>query len=510
MQGRAAELYARLVVDRVRSGMPSDGWKADWANAPRTVAHHEGAQTILFAPPEQGTGLFGEIEPSVSRAVTDVCASIYGLKRLQLTVNLNDRPEVHTHVAHAKWGRGAASGGGRYCADFYLVHGGDAELRAGVYHFSVIANGWEQLQRHDRTDELRQIQQYTRSAASYLVITIDFWRSAFKYGDFAYQATAMDVGTVFGAEHELLGDGVAGSWDMEVDEEAIAAVLGLDARDNGVYAVQPWGALRDYEVAGAPAEALTTPLPTTPTRHQGDRGRVRFSTTRALQADMRRQLPDVSARERVRPVEPSSGNTDRDRDRARQLLLRRESSFGRFGVSGISLSAVREMLAAALRSANALTAGAAHKPDIFFLVYATRVQGLEKGLYRADADELRLVLSGDEDAFLDSTYFLHNYMGRRAACTVIICAAVQGASRHRGVRGYRLTNAMVGSACQGILNFACEAGIGTGTALGFDPAAHSARSGIDPEEASPMLMIMLGADMPSCGSVHAATNHGGS
>ncbi|WP_317232376.1 nitroreductase family protein [Clavibacter capsici] len=501
--GDAATRYARLIIDRARVGMPDDTWHADWANAPLTVTDHRTAPLRLVAPLTLGAGLLGDRPVPISRAVADVCHAAYGTVAARISVNLNDRPEVHARAGSVKWGRGAASGGGRYCVDAYLVHGGDEDLPPGVHHYSAVANGWETLQRHDRTEELRRIQGYPDRAVAYLVLTIDYWRSSFKYSDFAYQATSMDVGTFFGAERELLGDDVAGSLDMEVDETAIADLLGIRADDRGVYAVQPWGRV----VAGSvPAgREAATPAPAALPAHSRDVRPVRFPTTAALQRDMAAEAPDRSARELVRCVVPSPARAERAR--AWRELAERETSFGRFGQGTIPLAALRELLDEGRRAAEAVAGGSPRPTRTAHLVYADRVEGLDAGLYLDEGDGLRRLRDGDHSAFLESTYFLRNYMGRLAACTVLLCGDVVPASAASGVRGYRRTNAVIGAACQALLTRAGRLGVATGTALGFDVAAHSEHAGLD-DGMSPMLMIMLGVDAPASGRVHARVLEG--
>ena len=493
LPGTAAVRYAHLILDRVRDGMPNDDWKVDWTNAPLTVADHRDAPLRLMDA-DESIDVDGAAPRALSRTIAAVCLSAYGITGPRLNINLNDRPEVHARVANVKWGRGSASGGGRYGIDLYLVHGGDAALDAGVYHFNVIANGWEQLQRHDRTREVRGIQGYVREARSYLMATVNFWRSAFKYSDFAYQATAMDVGTFFGAQWETLGDDVAGTWDMEVDETGLAALLGIDPRDQGVYAVQAWGPIR----AGA-AREVVAPAPPPVAAFRRDRAVVRFPTATALQDDMHRESPDVSARTKLAIV-PDTTVPD---DAGRRRLAARETSFGRFSGESITEDALDRIVARGRSAAHALTGGAPYAPALSFLVYAHRVEGLEPGLYLDDDEGRRRLDDGDQSSFLESTYFLHNYMGRRAACTLIVCAAVIDAARTRGVRGYRVTNAVVGAACLALLTDANAVGVATGTALGFDAAAHARHAGIDPRANTPMLMIMLGVDTPGSGRVRA-------
>ncbi|WP_341395544.1 nitroreductase family protein [Arthrobacter sp. G119Y2] len=503
----AAYRYADLILNRVRSGLPNDKWEVDWATAPLVFSAYRDVAFRPVAPSSPGAGLFAPCPQPNLQTLTDVCHVAYGISSLRLSVNLNDRPEVHSHVSSVKWGRGSASGGGRYCVDVYLVQGTGGDLAAGLYHYSVIANGWEQLSSQDCTDELRRAQGYPFVAGSYLCYTINYWRSAFKYNDFAYQATSMDIGTYFGAIHEVLGEGVAATWDMEVDETAIARILGLNPLHDGIYAVQAWD-----EVASEPLLASSQVAENAsshrPPALPKDREAVDFPTTQALQRDMALEEPDYSARTSLCAVDLTKVAINRtERWRA---LTGRETSFGRFDGTSISEAELGILLARAHEAARSLTAGSPYRPALQFLVYVNKVEGYAPGLYlQKDDSGMQLIDEGDQTQFLEGTFFLHNYIARLASCTVILCSEVTAAAEEHGVRGYRLTNAMVGAACQSMLTEASAIGVGTGTVLGFDAAAHADHAGMDTGESAPMLMIMLGRDAPS-GRVRAELCAGGS
>ncbi|QTX04074.1 nitroreductase family protein [Agromyces archimandritae] len=504
--GTAATAYASLILNRVADGMPGDEQPVDWDHAPLTGGFAPDAPIRLLPLPEAGRGLLADRPAATLQTITDLCHIADGIAALRLSVNLNDRPEVHTLARSAKWGRTTASGGGRYTADLWLVQGAGGDLAPGIHRYSHVHNGWEQLDGHDRTEEVRAAIGDERAAHRYLVTTIDYWQSAFKYHDFAYQATAMDAGTLFGTFHRLVGDDVAGTWNMTLDEPALAAVLGIDARDDGVYAVQAWpapdaagGAPATRPDRGAPAAAAGLPVPVPvpaagayPIRRGAHRPQ-RFPTTLALQRDHAASPPPTRAVARtLAPV------LTPDADRAARIaaLAARETSFGRFTGEAVAAGAVRAALEAGAAAARALAGGTVRFDA---LVSATAVDGLPAGLHLWRDGRFERLDPEPQDAFLASTYFLQNYDGRRAAATVVLCANVFELAERDGVRGYRLANAAIGAGCQALLAAATEAGIGSGTALGFDARAHAEHAGLDLGETSPLLMIMLGRDDPRAG-----------
>lgn len=135
-------------------------------------------------------------------------------------------------------------------------------------------------------------------------------------------------------------------------------------------------------------------------------------------------------------------------------------------------------------------------------VFVEDVTGLEPGLYEADPREggLRLVDAGNHAELLASSYFLHNYDGRRAAATIILAGDVLGLSEELGVRGYRIINAAAGAVCQVLSLEASRLGVGLGAALGFDAARHVTGIGLADVPQKPMLMLLAGHDTGTSGA----------
>lgn len=493
--GEAATRYTHLVLNRVTDGMPRPDWEIDWENAPLEHAYYQDTETHRYPLPDRSSPLLSGTLDLTPATIADMLHFSYGILSQRLALNLNDRrlDKVFKQASGAKWGRATASGGGRYCCDFYLITSSE-DLGPGIYHYSILEHGWELVRRGDATGEVARIQNYDDVRTSYLVTTIDYWRSGFKYNDFAYQASSMDTGTVAGTMLEILGPDLAGSWDYWVDEEALATLLGLDRYRVGVYSVQQFGPTVS---ASTNTERVLGPAATR-VNSASEIDQVVFSTTRALQDDMARTEPAAVVSRPVSAVE----TTGRDSDWL-EVILGRETSFGRFTGQPIDAAGLRAMLERGFVAADRV--GAGQDIELCYLVYVSRVTGLEPGLYRWDRRGSMVQLSKEnQDDFVSGTYFLNNYDPGRVAATVILCANTLALAR-RGVRSYRYINFVVGAMCQALSLEAVRHNIGTGTALGFDPHIHSEHAGLDPQAVNPMLMIMVGADDDRCGRYHSTT-----
>ncbi|EPD29426.1 nitroreductase family protein [Gleimia europaea] len=493
--GEAAVAYASLIYFRVRDGMLINDWKVDWAHEPLTHSYYETDQVESIPLPSPDSDLLQGVPESSPDYIAGLLYCAYGFTGLRLITNRNDRSDVYRSMKAVKFGRHTASGGGRYCADFYLVESGrgSGHLPPGIYHYSPLRHVWETLAKGDYTHDLARAQGYESTCERYLLLTIDYWRSGFKYNDFAYQATAMDIGTVVGSIAEITGERTAGTWDVWINEVALSKLLGLDTDRTGIYAVQGWG-----EQIPTDQAKVAPGAPQVPPRVDSDFQNVMdFSTTLAMQRDMQ-EFGQRPATFTCNPVPNCPGA--RGKSRWWEELHRRQTSFGRFTGEAYPARTLTTLLEAADAACEQFRVATGDgQLEWEYLVFVSNVDGLKPGLYSYRDAKLKLVQDDPQQDFLAGTYFLKNYDGRKAAATIIPCANVFEVSKRWGVRGYRLVNALIGAACQAISVEAVRCGVGTGTALGFDAQAHAEHAGMGKDEMTPMLMIMTGVDNPYAG-----------
>ena len=130
---QAAVSYADLIINRVERGMPTDRWSVNWADSPIDQKVYPSAQRLDLPTPAAGHGLLapgstGLEGPGGSAVLADLLHLSYGLLAQRSRVNCNDHPEVLAEASRYRWGRGAASGGGRYTVSVYRVVGRRTDL----------------------------------------------------------------------------------------------------------------------------------------------------------------------------------------------------------------------------------------------------------------------------------------------------------------------------------------------------------------------------------------------
>ncbi|WP_030455319.1 hypothetical protein [Herbidospora cretacea] len=233
-------------------------------------------------------------------------------------------------------GRPAPSGGGLYPIEAY-VGGPD-----GLFHYDPVHEVLEVLRTGDH-------------GPARICLTAVFWRSMFKYGDYAYRLICQEIG-VLRTQAEV----VAATLGMTVTfGDADDSPLGLDeSRESplAVLHVEPYERVCPPEPARPPREARPLPLPFPP------------GAARDLH-----QAADTTPRTRRPAQGVRAGTVD-----LRDGLHARHSPVGGFRPAPVPLADI------------VATAGLADCPDLDLYLLALRVDGLPSAAYRYDGDLRRV------------------------------------------------------------------------------------------------------------------------
>jgi SagB-type dehydrogenase family enzyme len=528
-----AHEYLGAIVRRSRIKMPPDDWEIDWADAPRPWKFYRDAPLFALPTPSAATatanagtlhdGLFGvtsgDGQPFDLALLSGLLLDSYAQTSRRLGINANDdNPHLPEYKA-AKWGRGAASGGGRFPVSMYWVSGASGPLPPGVYYYSVPHHAMQCLLAGDVTGEIRAalgLESAKIGTDQFLVLGIKTWQNSFKYNSFSFHATTMDIGTVIGTWR--LWAGARGRkiepW-FWFDESRISRLLGVEDNAEGIFAVVPlhWhGADRS-----APPSDSTPRSGTSRVRRQdSERSRrvVVFDAVREMQQvtsgpPAARPAPEALSAAAVKPAAgprtalPVPCRLDLS---PRQALRARRSSFGRFS----SASPARGDQLATVLAATA--AGGAFSCDVtrpgqeleLVKVYAfvNHVDGVEPGAYEFDpvTNELILRKPGTPGPFLQMNYFLTNYNLQQASAVVVPAVRATAVLDALGPPGYRLVNAVIGAASQAAYTACAAIGLGCGAALGFDNVSYIEELGLAETGEVPLLLLMVGGERPGVAS----------
>nr|MDT0663374.1 nitroreductase family protein [Micromonospora sp. DSM 115978] len=536
--GRLPDLLANQVTD---PGHTDPGHTDPGHTDPgHTDPGHTGAGDTGAGRADPGGG--PEARPWTAAEVTALADLAYGVHQRRLAANWNQDLAGQAHYPSATWGRGTASGGGMYPLEIYWVAGGGAPVRPGIYHFHTGHRAWQRLASGAQTAAIRAACLAAADEADqFLVVTVRFWKNAFKYHNFCYHVVTQDLGAMLGS-WQLIGRGLGRRLRpvLWFADETVNSRLGLDTDEESALAVVPLtGPATPGGPAPDPGPAPTRqPVPARPAAGQPHQGAVRFERSRRVfsadrvapvhratlltteprpapldqpRATARTADPTGTAQraeptgtaQRAEPTGPGVALPDLPARRwntdLAEALLRRRSSFGRFSLgrrlSGAELGGILGCAAAGLAFPTDLTGP---HPPAGLHVLVNDVTGVPAGAYdyHPDRHHLLPVRLGPTAELLQRAYALTNYNLEQVAAVLAVSGNLADALAHYGPRGYRLLNALAGSAVQVGYLAAAALDVGCGAVLGLDNEALDEALGLTGTGRHTLLFALLGHDRP--------------
>jgi SagB-type dehydrogenase family enzyme len=518
-----AQTYADAIFDRVARPIEPPGFKPNWGDQPLRHTIYPGAEQLalpeLLAPPHPFADALNRLGAHNPRSQLSVAAlasclrlSLGGLSR-RLTITWNGENAARTHYHQAMYGRGAASGGGLYPTEVYLAAGPSGPLAPGIYHYAGGRHSIERLAVGDPTAAVHAAlldHPDAVRADQFLLVSVNFWKNAYKYNNFSYHVVTQDTGAFLGA-FRLLAAGFGADLGtlLWFHDEGINRILGLDTTAESVLAAIPFHVANGKSAAGLGLD--TTPAPTILHRpFQRSRTIVRFPMVEethqsTLIVDEPHPTPDAvldaltprprTGRERVALPLPERSRLEAS---LTDVFVRRNSSFGRFSPqTALTMEELATLLAAGAAAHRAPTdvTGASDGAILTqLMVFINHVQGIQPGIYAYDKrrHDLELVRAGDHTQFLQRSYFLHNYNVAHAGAVIVMTGRVGPALRAYGNRGLRILNIEIGATVQTLYLTGTALGLGCGAALGFDNAMVTQALGLDRNDERAMLWFMVG------------------
>jgi SagB-type dehydrogenase family enzyme len=520
-----AHEYAAAIMQRGRIPMEPADFVPDWADRPRKAKYYPGTQTFPLpesAYPSQATVAAGCLPGDSANASGDftlpalagMLQDSYGLSGRRLAVQANTDLAALPHYTQANWSRGTASGGGLYPVSVYWVMGSSGPYMPGVYHYSPLQHSMQRLLVGNVTQEVQgalgeelptDTDQARNSCDQYLVVGVKYWQNSFKYNSFSFHAVSMDVGALLQTWRMW-----ARACGMEIapilwfDEQRLATLLGLNAQEEGLFAVVPLRWAASPLTASLSRSSRHTPRVR---RHDQERSRtvIGFETLHRIHRATESQAADRPAPGALGPCVPAPLAADLRTlplppatfppTSVRQALRSRRSSFGRFDAS---VPTTAEQLAATLAACATARLGTDAEPEDAGLarlyVFVNHVQDIESGIYVYDTvpHTLRLLSSDPPGSFLQHNYFLSNYNLEQTGAVIVPTLRTSAVLDAVGDRGYRLVNAAVGAIAQTFYTAAAAVGLGAGVALGFDNISFVERLSLESSGEAPLLIMLLG------------------
>jgi SagB-type dehydrogenase family enzyme len=347
--------------------------------------------------------------------------------------------------------RAAASAGGLYPIEAYVVCGDIPGLAAGVYHFSPADFALRCLRQGDYRGTLARAvadDPTVAAASGTLVFSAVFWRSAWKYRLRSYRYCFWDNGTIMA---NLLAAATAagqparvlmGFIDTQVDH-----LLGLDGHREASTCLVPLGQPVDLRSPEATDQlpALSVEMDLSAREEIDYPEMVRLHTASALTtpeevvawrqpgAGATASAPGAGPGAPLRPLAPAMAAP-----RTLGEVIRQRGSTRRFAPEPMSFSQLSTILVHATSGipADFLGPGSTSLLDIYLIVHA--VTDLASGSYAFVPQEhaLQLLNAGDFREEAGHLCF-EQALGADASVVVFFMADLERVLQHFGNRGYR-------------------------------------------------------------------------
>lgn len=468
--------HLRLLRTDPRSVNPP-GWRADFGDGPWPVKVHQGGERV----PPAG---------ALARVLRGTVA---------VTAVRGSRPTLR---------RAVPSGGAMHPAEAYVVlTDTDRLCHVDPYRMELLA-----LPGEGPTRRLRAGLRLPPDAplpAVVLLLTSRFWKNFYKYGDFSYRLGAVDAGVVLGRLLRLAEAEFGRTWvRTDFADDALNDCLGVDGRDESVYAVVGCGP--DTEIGGADVPGGAGSPPVAVPRFVERSRRIRRSPMFDMVHAAARSAPPGAAVDAAPTAAPAAPTPASGAARAETVVLpppvavdltdddvivRRRSGGRQFTgrpASPAQLSTVLRQTAAAV--AALLRRGDPAVPEVTVCTAVHRVRGAPAGWYAHHGGRLTPVGRGvdpDLGPYLQGALFGSSVNAELAAFTVHLVASPRQACR--SARHYRTQQLAVGVAMEAVVLAATAVGLGNHPFLGFDAPAVDAAYGLDGRDAGVQAQICVGA-----------------
>lgn len=519
--------YLDSVLDREKRGAFLALQTVDWKDKPSPFKIYRHTRRIPL--PECAAEHLGDMFTIMRRSRTntepEAPLTLHRMADLLFLANGVTRRKVditwnRTHLAQAsleqQFSRPAASGGGLYPLEYYLVTGAGQAVPPGIYHYDNAHHGLDVLLEGNVIASVRESLLSWADATrfdTFLLLSVNFWKNCFKYGAFGYHVVTQDVGAgVATVEQAATALGLASETAFWFSDQTINHILGLNGEDESVMAIV--GLRGAYAGAGLATPGVGRSISNDSTHRDSWQrsSHVEIPTllrsvhaatvidceSRPVPSRVPNRLDEVAAADDERFSLGPSASITTDLYSA---LLNRSSSWGAMRASP---RMTRGQLAFLLRY---IEAGRSHISDLGpnvsgltrTMLFVNHVDGLQPAAYahESPADTLRLVGQSPLSADLQEHYFLSNYNLEQAAVVLVVVADIPNVFAALGSRGLRVLNAEVGMVAQHAYTAAAALHLGGGALLGFDNLAVNSLLGLSGTGATSMLLFLAGPQVPA-------------
>jgi SagB-type dehydrogenase family enzyme len=231
--------------------------KIDWSAAPPRYHRYPGVERfVLNWDPAERHQRLGQL-----------LRDLYGLTRVRWIYPVDSQFRFLSGSPSVDIGRPVPSGGALYPLSLYLATGHNQEVPPGLYHYDAAHHALDLLRPGDhRAALMASLTTHPgHDPDLVLIIATRFWRTAFKYREFAYRLQSQETG-ILTAQALALADALElpASVHLCFPDEQINQLIGLETFRESAVAVLTFADLDTATLAGSRSpsyeELVTEPI----------------------------------------------------------------------------------------------------------------------------------------------------------------------------------------------------------------------------------------------------------
>lgn len=484
---RVAEEYSKLIYHRAEITMPKNGYSMpSGLLAPLNQKNYIGCKQYPLQPTDHLTNISGCVDPEI--CIDYSLHNTIGIQGFHLDIVPYRSKDNLRYASQYLDERGMASGGGRYPLTIYRATRGSKQLPAGLYIYLPRQDTWGCLGMGDYSFVIMQeIEDKLPIFDDVLVVAINYWISSYKYVDFSYLVSTMDVGTFLASFVDSM-DAVRCPYHIafNVSEWSIAQLLHLNPLEEGIYALIGIGLESDSKSKLCPTNWCRI--------ESWQRGQktVLFNTIKAMQRAAVCEEKQTQKLTQSLEFSGISWISDFSANKLTAILKKRETSFGRFTGESMKYDDLIGILTSAVRGQEKLLKMGFSNP-VEMHILSVNINGLDKGVYRLDSRFNCTEISTISHHELSNILLGQNYDLERIDSMITISSSLINYSKHHGVQGFREIAIQCAALSQIIHTKATDLGISAGTLLGFNAVKLKTILALD-DGKEPIIIILLGHD----------------
>jgi SagB-type dehydrogenase family enzyme len=528
------EQYARRAAD-VRTIYPP-GWQVDWDDAPlRFKLYHGVTRYPLSAdidcslgeslPLSQPARDFqnGGTEPYVD--LSRLLFHTYGLFCSRYLGSLKRADPSHSHASAPDkadkfpryYTRPVPSGGALYPVELYLYVKDGWSIPSGVYHYDNAHHALALLREGNFDDYVTSCLGGAMAIESCDIVffpAVFFWKNYFKYSDLSYRLQCLDLGVVLA--HLLLVSrrfGLSAEVFFQFLDEPVDHLLGLDPRQESVYAVLPMNRQQLPSSAAyrsSPSldgiDRLISQLPRI--EHQFVQksalikssemiDQLHLASMSSRPGAVQQRLSSANSADSPSIVLPSLPQVS-SRDLA-ETLHSRHSAFEDFRTGWLTPNQLSILLSEATRpfaSDLDLLSGRNQPTELYCIV--NHVKEIAPGAYRYDPDNHRLwiIAQGDMRWRLQTNYTMSNINMFQISVAFFMVGDYSAAFGACGNRGYRIQNIGAGIVIQRLYTASAAQELSCHALLGMDVKGMDDLLELGGSSLTTLMAVVVGHEKP--------------